>query len=101
MAQHGEVTDWSRYDPTWLVQLAREQVPEHPWLPSALAQCTRSRWQGDAYLSFVDAQRPNESESEWQFLENIVLRHPVQGDLVLDILTEQRVGGVEFLSRIR
>lgn len=101
MTQAGEATDWSLYDPTWLIQLAKEQAPEYPWLPSALSKCTRSRWRGEAYLSFVDDARPNEPGSAWHFLENIVLEHPSQGELVLDILTEQRVGGVEFLSRIR
>ena len=101
MTQYREATDWSQYDPTWLIQLATQQAREYPWLPSALSKCTRSRWRGEAYLSFVDAVRPNEPGSEWQFVENIVLQHPTQGELVLDILTEQRVGGVEFLSRIR
>jgi len=25
--------NWEPYDPTWLVEPAREQVPEEPWLP--------------------------------------------------------------------
>jgi len=93
--------DWEPYDPTWLVELAREQAPEYPWLPSALSTCTRRRWRGQAYMAFVNSDRPNEPDSEWQFVENVVLEHSSQGELVLDILTERRVGGVEFLSRIR
>lgn len=92
--------DWGPYDPTWLVELARQQAPEYGWLPSALSMCTRCRWRDPAYLAFVDADRPNKAGSEWQFVENIVLEHPSEGDLVLDILTERRVGGVEFLARI-
>ena len=93
--------DWEPYDPTWLVELAREQAPDCPWLPAALSKCTRRRWSGAAYMAFVDSVRPNEPDSEWQFVENIVLQHPSQGELVLDVLTEQRVGGIEFLSRVR
>jgi hypothetical protein len=36
--------------------------------------------------------------SQWQFEENIILEDPERGDLVLDILKGQRVGGVEFLA---
>jgi hypothetical protein len=35
-----------------------------------------------------------------QFVTNLILEHPTEGELVLDILTEHRVGGVEFLPRI-
>jgi hypothetical protein len=40
------------------------------------------------------------SGSEWQIETNIVLEHPTEGDLVLDILKGQRVGGVETTSKI-
>jgi hypothetical protein len=49
---------------------------------------------------FVDPQRPNEQGSEWQFLENVVMEHPTDGTIVLDILKDGRVGGVEFVDRI-
>jgi hypothetical protein len=38
--------------------------------------------------------------SQWQFDENIILEDLERGDLVLDILTGQRVGGVEFLAEL-
>ena len=50
-------------------------------------------------LYFVDPRRPNQPGSDWQFEENIILEHPTEGDLVLDILKGHRVGGVEFLGR--
>lgn len=62
--------DWEPYDPTWLVELAREQAPECPSLPTALSKCTRRRWGGEACMYFVDDARPNEPDSEWQFVEN-------------------------------
>jgi len=94
------VMSWEPYDPSWLVELAREQEPEHPWLPEALAVCTRCRWRSPAYVYFVDGSNPNQPGSSWQFVTNLILEHPTEGELVLDILTEHRVGGVEFLSRI-
>ena len=92
--------NWEPYDPTWLVDAARQLCPEEPWLPAALERCTRALHESRAYVYFVDPANPNAPGSEWQFVENIVLDHPIEGDLVLDILTDRRVGGVEFLSRL-
>lgn len=92
--------DWKPYDPTWLVELARAQSPDEPWLADALARCTRAMENGRAYLYFVDPNAPNEPGSDWQFDNNLTLDHPREGMLVLDILTGRRVGGVEFISRL-
>ena len=51
-------------------------------------------------LHFVDPARPNEPGSDWQFGENLILEHPLEGDLVLDVLKGNRIGGVEFLSKV-
>jgi hypothetical protein len=53
---------WQPYDPRWLVELARVQLPEETWLPDALAACTRFRRRSDAYIYFVDNRRPNEPD---------------------------------------
>lgn len=100
MTQDDHSLEWKPYDPTWLVQLAEEQAPERPWLSIALSKCTKGRWDSPAYVRFVEARNANQPESEWQFEENIILEHPEHGDLVLDILKEHRVGGMEFLSRV-
>ncbi len=91
---------WEPYDPSWLVDAAQEHVPEELWLPEALAQCTRCNWESPAYVHFVDPSCPNEEGSEWQFDINIIIEHETEGDLVLDILKDRRVGGVEFLNRL-
>lgn len=91
---------WERYDPTWLVEIARQQVPDLPWLSAALASCTTCLRASDAYIYFVEALNPNEPGSEWQFETNVILEHETEGDLVLDILKDHRVGGVEFLAKL-
>lgn len=92
--------DWQPYDPAWLVELAREQSPDEPWLADALARCTRAAEESRAYLYFVDPADANQPGAGWQFVENLTLEHPREGTLVLDILTGRRVGGVEFLKRL-
>ena len=88
------------YDPTWLVELARRQHPGRPWLAEALARCTHAREESRAYLRFVEADAPGGSGSAWQFETTLRLEHPREGTLVLDILRGERVGGVEYLSRL-
>lgn len=92
--------NWEPYDPTWLVDLAQASCPDEPWLVAALQQCTRAARESRAYLHFVDPSNPNAPDSQWQFVGNVLLEHPTEGDIVLDILTNQRVGGVEFLKRL-
>ncbi len=91
---------WMPYDPTWLVELARGECPDQPWLAEALARCTRALEQSPAYTYFVSPDSANEPGAEWQFDTTVVLEHPVEGSLVLDILKGGRVGGVEFLARL-
>ena len=94
------MADWQPYDPTWLVELAKAQLPEEDWLPAALAACTRARQESEAYIHFVNPADPNDAGSEWEVQMDFTLRHPTEGDLVLDILEGNRVGGVEFLSKL-
>jgi hypothetical protein len=88
---------WTAYDPSWLVQVAREQQP--PLVP-ALLNCTRARAESEAYVHFVAPEAPNLPGSEWQFAHNIVLHHPEHGTVVLDVLKDGRIGGVEFVDRL-
>ncbi|HEX8319442.1 hypothetical protein [Longimicrobium sp.] len=92
--------DWKPYDPAWLAALAREQHPDMPWLADALAACTRAAWESRAYVHFVDPADANQPGSAWEFEENVVLEHPREGTIVLDVLRGQRVGGAEFLKHL-
>lgn len=92
--------DWEPYDPTWLVEWVRENVPGEPWLANALARCTHAAWGGRAYLYFVDPSNANQPGAEWQIETSRTLDHPKEGTLVLDVLTGRRIGGIEFLARL-
>ena len=94
------MSEWKPYDPAWLVELAKAQVPEEAWLPAALAACTMARQESEAYIHFVHRPDSDEPDSEWEAQTDIVLKHPTEGELVLDILEGNRVGGVEFLSKL-
>lgn len=92
---------WIAYDPAWLVDASERQYPDQPQLVAALARCTRACRESRAYIHFVAPERPNQPGSEWQFERNLLLEKTAHGTLVLDILRDGRVGGVEFLSRLR
>jgi hypothetical protein len=94
------MTDWKPYDPTWLVELAKEQLPEEPWLPAALAKCTMARQESEAYIHFVGKSDPDEPSSEWEVQTDLKLTHPTEGDLLLDVMEGNRIGGVEFLAKL-
>ena len=85
MARNGKLR-WKAYDPGWL--------------PEALAGCTRYGERSRAYYYFVDPSAPNQPGSDWQFGRSIVLCHDREGEIVLDILRDCRVGGIEFIERI-
>ena len=91
---------WESYDPRWLVELAKTQHPDKPWLADALSACTRCQWKGDIYLRFVDARRANRPGAPWQFRQSLFLKDPGEGNLVLDVLVGNRIGGVEFYDRL-
>lgn len=92
--------EWEPYDPQWLVKLAEEQMPEEPELAQALAACTRCTRESAYMVYFVAPSFPNQPGSAWQFDENVILEDPQEGDLVLDVLKDGRIGGVEFLTKL-
>ena len=92
--------DWTPYDPSWLVAWLRANRPELTALADALARCTRAAEGGRAYLYFVDPAAANQPGAGWQMGESVTLEHPREGTLVLDVLADGRVGGIEFLRRL-
>ena len=92
--------NWDPFDPTWLVHLAEANRPGERQIAQSLAQCRRCCQRSVAYWYFVDASNPNRPGSEWQFDRNVLLEDRELGRLVLDVLKDGRIGGVEFLSRI-
>lgn len=84
----------------WIIELLKEQEPEKIELIKQLEQSTIKGWIRQPYIYFVSAERANQEGSEWQFAYNIVLDHDTEGTIVLDILKDGRVGGIEFLNLI-
>ncbi|SFZ89602.1 hypothetical protein SAMN05428642_101442 [Flaviramulus basaltis] len=84
----------------WLIELIKEQEPDRLDLINHLKKSEIKEWYKRAYVGLVNAIKPNQPGSEWQFEENIELHHPTEGTIILDILKGGRVGGIEFLKYI-
>ena len=84
---------WKDYDPSWLVKLAEEQLPDKPKIAMALRDCKRASEESPAYFHFA----------EWSYRDYdgiVELEDPTMGTLYLDRFSDGRIGGVEILDRI-
>ncbi|MCR9154443.1 MAG: hypothetical protein NXI09_10065 [Bacteroidetes bacterium] len=84
-----------------IIELIREQEPYRLDLIKELEKSEKKKWIRQPYIHFVSTERPNQPGSEWQFDENIVLEDEIEGTIVLDILKDVGIGGIEFVSQIR
>ena len=103
---------WQPYDPTWLVDRARDQRPDLPWLPEAFAACTRAAMknpqtrrhgrcvQGCIYIYFVSPDGADRPGAQWQYDSGLWLKDPIHGNLLADVLKNKRIGGIEFYDRL-
>ncbi len=84
----------------WLIELLKEQKPKREDLILQLEEMTVSEWIKKPYIRFVNGENANQKGAEWQFDENIVLEHKTEGTIVLDILKDGRIGGIELLNEL-
>jgi hypothetical protein len=88
-------SEWEPYDPSWLVELAGRYASEYPWLGEAFSRCLRAKPESQFYTHFVDP-----AGEEWEFETTLTLKCPKEGEIVIDILKGNQVGGIEFLSKL-
>ncbi len=84
----------------WIIDLIKEQEHDRTDLIEQLKKSNRKKWIRQAYIHFVSGARPNQPGSEWQFDESIALEHESEGTIVIDILKDGRIGGIEFVNQI-
>ena len=88
------------FDPKMLIEAALRQATALTWLPEALANCGVGTWESRAYVHYVEDADKSKPGSPWQFEKSVVLSHESLGMVVLDVLSEDRLGGIEFVDRI-
>lgn len=83
-----------------VIDLIKINIPEKSSLKDTLENAKNGNWESKAYYRFVDSKNANKPDAEWQFKENIVFDHPKLGTIILDILQDERLGGIEFVKFI-
>lgn len=89
-----------KYDPTWLIKSVERVQDNYPWLLDALKECTEATEENHYTYFLKKPTQPNVSNSEWQFQESITLENTPEGEIVLDIIKNNRIAGIEFLSKL-
>jgi hypothetical protein len=90
----------SGFDPRMLIDIAREQAPEFPWIADALGACGPGTWESHAYVRYISSRNRIQPGAEWQFETNVRLDHEQFGTVIIDVLKGNRIGGLEFLDRL-
>lgn len=83
-----------------IIKLVQEQYPDRQDLVEAFQNCNNGRWTSKGYYRFVDSKNANETNAEWQHDDCIVLEQKDKGDIIIDLLKDGRIGGLEFLDHI-
>lgn len=85
------------FDPTLFARLARDQWQDEPDLCAAWLRCTMEWPKDDLYTHFMP---PMERQHRWNFRASLFLSHPTLGTLVVDVLKDGSIGGMEYLDRV-
>ena len=79
-----------------LAAVALAQRPDRPELAVAFARCTRQWQESEKYTYLVDPFKPE----LWRYAGGVTLECPVLGSLIVDMLKDGSIGGIEFLDKV-
>ena len=89
------ITDNQNLDMQAIIAFVQEQYPDRQDLIAGLQNSTGGHWKGKAYYQFVESTNANQRDAEWQHDDCIVVD---EANIVIDLLKDGRIGGIEFLS---
>ena len=83
-----------QYDPAWLIELAKKQIPNEAEIIDSLKSCTTivgfcGCGCGDPYFIDPDSE-------DWSFDYNVELQREDGVDIILDIMKNKRIGSIEI-----
>lgn len=81
-----------------IIELVKQQVPEREDVVKALKKCSVGKWTSSGYYQFPLSKKGK--SADWKFNENLLLEHEFLGFIVLDILKNGIIAGIEFISLI-
>lgn len=89
-----------KIDPTALIEAVRKEHPSHKWLQDALRDLQDEKKTREYYIHYVDPQNANQPGSEWQFSHSIKIEESEYGEVIIDILKGNRIGGIELYGKL-
>jgi len=89
---------WETYNPDWLIELAKAQLPHDPGLCAALQRIRLRAVESPAYWRLAESVEA--TGVPVKVARTITLQHPQFGELILDVLADGSVSGVEFYDRL-
>ena len=81
-----------------IIELVKQQVPERADVVKSLKKCSEGEWTSSGYFQFSLSKKGK--SADWKFNENLLLEHEFLGFIVLDILKNGRIAGIEFINLI-
>ncbi|HEU5365509.1 MAG TPA: hypothetical protein VFU62_08255 [Hanamia sp.] len=82
-----------------IIKLVKQQEPERKDIIKSLKKCSGGKWTSSGYYLFVFTSKSNKG-TEWKFNENIVLEHEFLGFIVLDVLKNGSIAGIEYINLV-
>lgn len=83
-----------------IIDFIKSNLSKEYKLIANLETIESGEWESKAYYRFVDSKNANQPGSKWKFKNNIILEHPKFKTIVLDILEDDHLGGIEFIRYI-
>lgn len=83
-----------------IIKFLKHNPPEKSIIRSNLDKINSGKQESKAYYKFVDSTRANQLCSEWISKENIIPEHPALGTIVLDIIENEQLEGIELITLI-
>lgn len=84
-----------------IIKILEKEEPKNENLIQLLENCNGGNWESKAYYRFVNSKNANQPNSEWQFQENVIIEHNKIGTIVIDLLKNNKIGGIELISQIK
>ncbi|MBL0051853.1 MAG: hypothetical protein IPP29_10265 [Bacteroidetes bacterium] len=78
-----------------IIELVKDTHPDRADVIIGLQKFVGGHLSSKAYYQFVDSKNANQVGAEWQHDDCIVI---AKMDMVIDLLKDGRIGGIEFIS---
>jgi hypothetical protein len=94
----------SKFYLTSLVEYVQDELsefPEYSWVIEELNKEYPILHDTPEYIRFIESENANQPGADWQFDTNLVLEETEYGLVVLDLLKNKRIGGIEFVDEIK